>query len=129
MRERSVTGSGKCGDLRHGFRPGTASVFLAPTSDERRQTEPFADIKGSDPFRRVHFMAADADQISAERLGAKRNLQERLHRIGVQQRLTAGRPHAFGDLCDIRDSAGLIVHQHQRYEGGIRTEGVGDGFG
>ena len=71
-------------------------------------------------------MAADRDEICAQTIRPKRNLQKCLHRVRVQQRLTAGRPHAFGDLCDIRDGAGLVVDHHERYEHGIRLKHLDD---
>ena len=113
-------------DGRHGLRACPASVLLGAADDERPQVEPGADVECADALRCVYLVAGDGHHVRAEALHREGQLEKALHRVAVQQRLGIRLLERAGDAGEVVDSAGLVVHQHERDEHRVRPERVGD---
>ena len=115
-RLREMRGGGEGGDLGHGLGPGAASALLRAADDEGPQPQAGADIERADALGGVDLVAADADEVRAERLRREGDFHKGLHRVGVQQRARAALAQHPRDARDIRHAAGLVVDHHQRDE-------------
>ena len=66
VRVSRIAGRGKGGNLRGGFGAGTPPFLLTAADNHRLQAQSLTYIQGSDAFRRMDLMPADADQVRTE---------------------------------------------------------------
>ena len=71
-------------------------------------------------------MPAQGDEVRAQRVRAEGDLQKRLHRVGVQQRLRATLFEQRRDLRDGKDAARLVVDEHHGDERGVLAQRLRD---
>ena len=69
-------------------------------------------------------MPAHGDEVRAQRVGAERNFQKGLHRVGVQQRAGLFLLQKPRDLGNGEDAARFVVDEHHRDERGVLTQRV-----
>ena len=62
-------------------------------------------------------MRADGDEVRAQRVGAERNFQKGLHRVGVE--LCTDRMRQLGDLLERLNGADLVVRRHDGDQCGV----------
>ena len=129
VRLRDPRGRAEGGDLGNRLGPGAASALLRAADEEGIQTKTRTDIECADALGGVDFMAADADQIRAQRFGREGDLQKGLHRVGVQQRAGAALAQQPCDRGNVRHAAGLVVDHHQRDERGVPAQRGADVLG
>ena len=72
----------------HVERARAIAALVAAAVDQRLEVDrriPFRHIERADPFRAVHLVRAQRDEIDAERLTSSGTIARRLHRIAVKQ--------------------------------------------
>ena len=119
-------GGAEGSDGRHRLGTRTQSVFLSSATDQRREFYSFAYIQRPDPLGGMDLVAAQTDEIGTQLFGGEGQLSVGLDRVGVQQSGGSGSAERAGYARDIRDSSGLIVDEHQRYENRVLSERGGN---
>ena len=98
-----AAGGGERRDLGHGLGAGSAAAFLFSANKERLNSYALANIQRSDALDGVDLMAADADEVCAERLRFEGDLAESLYGVRVEKRTGARGFYRVRDRTDIRD--------------------------
>ena len=119
--------AGKARDLRRGLSAGAQAALLSAAREQgTHRAAARADVERADALGRVELVPAEGDEVGAERVCAEGDLQKSLYCIGVQQCLRAALAQERGDLCDRKDTAGLVVHKHHGHERRILAQRVRD---
>ena len=71
-------------------------------------------------------MSADRDEVCAQRVRAERDLQKRLHRVGVEQCFGAACAEHLRGLGDGKNAAGLVVYKHHGHERRVLAQRIRD---
>lgn len=118
---------GEARDLRGGLGARAQAALLSTAREQRtHRAAARADVKRADALGGVELVSADGNEVRAQRIRAERELQKRLYRVGVQQRLGAVLAQEPRDLRDGKDAAGLVVHEHHGDERRILAQRVRD---
>ena len=111
---------GKACDLARGLCAGAQAALLPAAKDQRfGRADALAQIQAADTLGRAELVRADGDEVRAQRVGAERNFQKGLHRVGVQQGTGLFRFQKLRDLGHGEDAARLVVDEHHRDERGV----------
>ena len=106
------------------FGTGAALAFVGAAEEERLDLGSAADVEGSDSLGRVHLVAGDGEQITADLLDVDRELSGCLNGISVE--VNVGLGGDLADLFDRLDCSGLVVGHHEGDELGVGPEGAAD---
>ena len=118
---------GKACDLACGLCAGAQAALLPAAKDQRfGRADALAQIQAADTLGRAELVRADGDEVRAQRVGAERNFQKGLHRVGVQQGTGFFRFQKPRDLSHGEDAARLVVDEHHRDERGVVTQCIFD---
>lgn|GEM_PF-1241 len=85
-------------------------VFLTTPHEQRCKTNPLADVKRANAFRRMHFVSAEAEEIDRCRLDIEVDFPRRLHGVRMHQR-TCGVCQR-DNFMHRGDDTGLVVGPH-----------------
>jgi len=64
----------------------------------------------------VDLVARDGDEVRAERLGPKRQLEKALHGVGMEQRQRTFAARGADHVADGHDRAGLVIDHHHGHQ-------------
>ena len=114
---------GRCllGGRRHGanawhrFGSRAKSVFLAAAGDARHKPHALAHKQRTDAFGRMNLVCTDTDKIRFLP-NTGRNFGERLHCVGVKERIRTERLSKRSKRSDVVNRAGLVVDRHAGHQ-------------
>ena len=126
--ERHILGAGPEAELLPAARYYRLERALA--RDSERPRAPFrskfaAGVEDTDAFRAVEFVRGNSDEVRAGRLRIARQILERLHRVGMEERECAHAargPHQVRDLPNRLDRADLVIRMHHGNQNRPGTE-------